>query len=450
MKYLILKSLIAFLSISDCFAQQPDWVTSFTVDPEYYIGISSCEKSNPDYQSIATKKALSLITEQIQVNITSSNELYTSENNLKLSQDYFGTVKTYTNIKLKDYELYQNWEDEKNYFVYYRLSKQTFRNNLVYEYDEALRSSEKKIADAEAYFVSGKIDESISSWLEASKFLEELITNTFIHEKYALVVNQWYAIRSQLLKILYNFDIQPVSENYRLSKSKIFSTDFEIDLKFTETDSSIILPNIPVIYELSGNLNAFERKTVNSDYNGIARNRIVNIYNESLNYTISCRIDFINFLNRHGDYQILNGKEFENLLSDCKILIEVIPVIVFIKSDESTFSVLNSSSLLKNELGNYLRSQNISVAENEKNCDYVIEINANTREGNNYEDVYSAFLDVEYALYENSTHSLVYNNNMNSIKGVSLDYNSAANQAYINAKSQIKDKLGRVILPYLK
>jgi hypothetical protein len=450
MKYLILTSLIIILRISYCYPQQPGWVTSFTADPEYYIGISSCEKSNPDYQSIATKKALSLITEQIQVTISSSNELYTSENNFKLNQDYFGTVKTYSNIKLKDYELYQNWEDENIYFVYYRLSKQTFKNNLVFEYDEALGNSEKKIADAEAYLASKKIDESISSWLEASKFLEELITNTFIHEKYALVVNQWYAIQSQVLKILYGFEIQPVSESYRLSKSKIFSTDFEIDSKFIENDTSVMLTNIPVIFELSGNLNAFERKTINSDYNGLARNRIVNIYNESLNYTINCRIDFINFLNRHGDYQILKGKEFENLVADCKILIEVIPLIVCIKSVESTFSEINSSSMIKNELGNYLRSQNISVVDNEKNCDYILEINSNTREGTNYEDVYSSFLDIEYALYESATHSLVYNNNLNSIKGVSLDYNAAANQAYINARSQIKDKLGRVILPYLK
>ncbi len=450
MRYLALLIIILSLRITSCLAQQPDWVGSLVIDPEYYTGISSCDKSIPDYQSMATKRALSLITEQIQVTITSSNESYTSENDLKLSQDFFESVKTTSSIKLQDYELYQTWEDSSTYYVYYRLSKQIYRDNLISEYDLALGNCEKKIADAEAYLSSKKIDESISSYLEASKFLEEVISNTFIHDKYSSVVNQWYKVKSQLLKILFDFRVQPVNEKYRLSKNKIFSTDFEVIALYDANGDGVILPDIPVIFELSDNLNAFQSKVINTDNKGIARNNIINIYDESLTYTIGCNIDFARYLNRHGDFQILKDKEFENLLTNCKMLLEVIPLVVKITSVENTFSEKNPSQVIKNELGNYFRTQNISVVEGDAKCDYIVNIKADTRKGNVYEDVCSVFLDIEYSVYDNSNHSQVFNGTVNNIKGISLNYTAAANQAYVNARSDIKSKLGSVILPYLK
>jgi hypothetical protein len=399
---------------------------------------------------MATKRALSLITEQIQVTIISSNESYTSENDFKLSQDFFESVKTISNIKLQDYELYQTWEDSSTYYVYYRLSKQIYRDNLISAYDLALGNCEKKIADAEAYLLSKKIDEAISSYLEASKFLEEQISNTFIHDKYALVVNQWNNIKSRLLNILFDYRIEPAQDKYKLTRNKIFSTDFEISAKYITNESSVVLADIPVAFGLSGNLNAFEGKVVNTDNKGIAGNNVVNIYNETLSYIINCAVDFDRYLNRHGDYLILKDEEFGNLQSNCKILIEVIPVIVRINSVENTFSEKNPSQVIKNELGNYFRTQNISVVEGDAKCDYIVNIKADTRKGNVYEDVCSVFLDIEYSVYDNSNHSQVFNGTVNNIKGVSLNYTAAANQAYVNARGDIKSKLGSVILPYLK
>ena len=68
-----------FLSVN-CYSQTPEWVTITPIDSEYYIGISSHEKGYANYQNVATKKALSIISEQIQINIKSSNELFILEN----------------------------------------------------------------------------------------------------------------------------------------------------------------------------------------------------------------------------------------------------------------------------------------------------------------------------------------------------------------------------------
>jgi len=450
MRNVLLSCIILYLSLTGLKAQQPEWVASLSIDPEYYIGISSCEKSVPDYQHIATKNALSLISEQIQVTVITSNELYTTEHNFNFNQQFTESVKTSSNVTLQDYELYQAWEDEKTYFVYYRLSKKVYRDNLVLTYDNALDNCQVKIADAEAFLLVNKIDEAIRTYLEASKFLEGVISNSFIQEKYSMVVNQWYTIQSRLLKLLFDFQVVPLKEKMQLTKGMILSTEFEVATTYAGVDDPVVLSDIPVIFELSGNFNAFEKRTVTSDNSGIAKNRIINIYNETLTYTIYCRIDFDSYLNRQGEYQVLKSPEFANLISNCKILVEVIPVTVVINSEEYTFSKKNSSAAIKNELGNYFRTQNIAVIENEKKSDYIINLKSDTRNGNFYEDVYSSFLDIEYEVYKNSNDSLVVNGSMSPVKGVSLNYETAAAQAYKNAKDEIKPKLGKVILPYLK
>ena len=65
MRHRLIIFIILLMSMAHLQAQQPEWVASLAIDPEYYIGISSCDKSIPDYQSIAAKRALGLIAEQI-------------------------------------------------------------------------------------------------------------------------------------------------------------------------------------------------------------------------------------------------------------------------------------------------------------------------------------------------------------------------------------------------
>ena len=451
MKRFLISILVLFLmAFTRTYSQQPGWVASLATDPEYYTGISSCNKSEPDYQSIATKKALGLIAEQIQTTIISSNEMYSSEHNFNFNEEFIQSVKTTSRITLQDYELYQAWEDETFYYVYYRLSKQVYHDNLVLAYDRALDNCMQKTTDAKAFLTSLKIDAAIGAYLEASKFLEPVVSNSFIPEKYAMVMNEWNGIQSQLLKILFDFQVIPVKDKFQTTRGKLLAELFEVKVRYVGKDERISLGDVPVIFDLAGNLNAFESKLKNTDNEGVARNQLVNLYNESLAYTIYCKIDFAGFLNRFGEYQVMQSPEFSNLSSNTKILVEVIPVAVVINSTEFTYGRKNSSSIIKNELSNFLRSRNIAVIENEKKCDYEVNLVADTRRGNIYDDVCSAFLDINFEVILHFDQSVVVSGNLDPVKGLSLNFETAAGQAYKNVKEEIRSGLGKTLLPYLK
>lgn len=448
----ILPCILVFLlmALTRIYSQQPGWTNSLVIDPEYYTGISSCSKSEPDYQGIAAKKALGLIAEQIQTTIISSNEMYSSEHNFNFNEEFIQSVKTSSSITLQDYEIYQAWENEESYYVYYRLSKQVYHDNLMLAYDRALDHCMQKTTDAETFLTSLKIDAAIGAYLEASKFLEPLVSNSFIPEKYAMVVNEWNGIQSQLLKILFDFRVIPLRDKIQTTRGKLLAELFEVKVRYEGKEDRISLEDIPVVFDLAGNLNAFEFKVKNTDNEGIARNQLVNLYNESLAYTIYCKIDFGGYLGRFGDYQVMQSPEFSNLASNTKILVEVIPVTVAINSSEYTFGRKNSSLIIKNELSTFLRSRNIAVIENEKKCDYLISLVADTRRGNVYDEVCSAFLDINFEVVSRSDDSVVVSGNLDPVKGLSLSFETAAGQAYKNVKEEIRSGLGKTLLPYLK
>lgn len=433
-----------------CVAQAPEWVTNTPVNNEFYIGIGSSKKSYPDYQKRATKEALSAIAEQIQINIKSQNELFVSQNKSGISRDFFQNVVTTSSVQLQGYELYAKWENNEDYYVYYRLSKKKFREDMVVQYDKAINNSNKKISDAKSYLKAGKINAAVAAYLDASKFLEDMVGNSFIPEKHAAIVNNWSAVKSALIRIANNVQISPLYSEYTLSKNKLFDTEIPVRTFISENNMKKSIAEVPVIFRLSNNYNAFYRKSVNTDNNGICMDKIVNIYNASNNYTITCKIDFENYFNDFGDYLILKDKAFEDLYSTCDINIHVIPLKVLVESTELINSSPRSFHTIKNDVSNYLRRHYFYISKSLKNSDYLIKIRSDTRKGTYYMGMYSSFLTVEYSVINNHTGRTVYKGNITDIKGVSLNYQSAAEKAYDNFKEDNNQELVQSILPYLK
>ena len=80
-------------------AQTPTWVIQTPIDSEYYIGIGSSDKSDPNYLSFASKRALANISEQIQINIKSNKELFISEDESGVDEDFFIKIRTSSDLE---------------------------------------------------------------------------------------------------------------------------------------------------------------------------------------------------------------------------------------------------------------------------------------------------------------------------------------------------------------
>jgi hypothetical protein len=443
-------SIVFLLFVIVTHSQVPGWVKNPPIDDDFYTGIGISSMSEPDYHSIATRKALSLIAEQIQVTIKSSNELNILETEEGYYEDFSQNVQTETALTLKGYEQVDSWDDGNTYYVYYRLSKALFREQMEKLYDDALMFSASRRKMADQYLWNGETDQAIQALLDASRQLEPLTGNTFIPGKHTDVLDAWNETRARIIDLLYCFQLVPEKEEYRLSRAGIYD---EVILVITKLNCDTLVTNlsrVPVNFSLNNNLNAFARKTSFSDRNGIATNNIISIYNEQPSYKVRCTINFNQYLQRFGDYKILEYKEFDDLFSVCTIPVEIEKVSVNIESDELEFGITNQKGIVRNHIATFLTDNHIGLSAEKDESDYFLKISANTSKGPVYEDVYVSYLSVSYDLIYPETGRLIKSVDLNMIKGVGLSYETASKKAYENAGDALQSSLRWRLLPSLK
>lgn len=133
----------------------PSWVQNRPTSSIYYVGIGSAPKigSPNDYQQAAKQNALADMASEISVKISSNSVISAFETQQNFYEDYSASIRAEAQKELEGYEMAEAWEDSENYWVYYRLSKETYRKisdekkakaaslSLDY-YDKALKSAE--------------------------------------------------------------------------------------------------------------------------------------------------------------------------------------------------------------------------------------------------------------------------------------------------------------------
>ena len=140
LRYITLLFLLALLqacgggrSMRESSASQPEWVRSRPLTPGYYTGIGWAQKTSNvhQYQQAAKQNALADLASEISVNISSSSVLHAFESNLGFREDFSSTIQASTREELEGFELTGTWEDQGNYWIYYRLS--AARHNEIKE-----------------------------------------------------------------------------------------------------------------------------------------------------------------------------------------------------------------------------------------------------------------------------------------------------------------------------
>jgi len=126
LKLLLLSAILTQCVSTKTLPVKPSWIEKKPVDSESYLGIGASPKNskNTDYQQLAKSNALNDLASEISVRISNTSLLYTLSSNNTLKETF--DSKTYTSTKedLEGYEMVDSFEDETNYWVFYKLSKQ--------------------------------------------------------------------------------------------------------------------------------------------------------------------------------------------------------------------------------------------------------------------------------------------------------------------------------------
>lgn len=107
---------------------KPAWLSAKPDQSFYYIGIGRGIKTGTaNYLQAAKKSALEDLVSEIKVNVSGTSTLSHIDANKEFQEKYEQIIKTTAADEIEEFELVDSWQDERNYWVYYRLSKQRYK-----------------------------------------------------------------------------------------------------------------------------------------------------------------------------------------------------------------------------------------------------------------------------------------------------------------------------------
>lgn len=126
MKTILHVVLFLFLTTEVTFAQAPEWVSNRPNSPLHYTGIASANKNTTNYEKIAKRNALDDLLSEIRVTIQSVSILNQMDNNGIFREEFQSIIKSTVADEIENLEVVATYEDENNYWIYYRILKEEY------------------------------------------------------------------------------------------------------------------------------------------------------------------------------------------------------------------------------------------------------------------------------------------------------------------------------------
>lgn len=226
-------------------AERPAWVANKPTEEGYYIGIGSASKRLNDYLGIAKKNALQDLVSDIRISISSTSILNQIDKNYQFKEEYESNIKTTAADDIEDFERVASFEDDQNYWVYYRLSKTRYQaqkqQDLAAARNMALQFFEKAVVAEQSNALATAIDFYFRSLLTLKDYWGENIEASYQGKSIFLAIESY----ARLQQLLDQISIRSAASFVRVSGNA------NSRLVFSITNGAQPVSKIPVILTTS-------------------------------------------------------------------------------------------------------------------------------------------------------------------------------------------------------
>lgn len=423
---------------------RPPWLSAKPVQDQYYIGIGHSAKDGiNNYIQSAKKSALEDIISEIKVTVSSTSILSQIDANKEFQERYEQIIKTTATDELEEFEQVDAWEDDQNYWIYYRLSKQRYREikeeqkrnavTLALDFFTKAKQSERAGEDVQAlgfYFKGfGAIE----------KYLAEPIRLEY-EGKEILLTNEIYASIQQLLD-----KIQLVASPVEIMLNRRVTQSSEtVIVSAVYKNSKKPIPDLPLkAYFEKGAGDVFpDYKT---DGTGQSKILLTKISSKDIEQTVAVKINMLSFAGENASpiYALVAERM---VVPKVNILLKVQRPIVYITSMEKTLGVNKSNEQITNRVKNFLTNSGFEFTDNRSKAELWMDINANSEKGAVSGSIYITYVTAVIRVVTLEANKEIYATTLDRIKGYSLDYERSSQEAYNKSLELLeKEKLPELL-----
>jgi hypothetical protein len=421
----------------------PEWVGQRPHSGSFYIGIGNCSKvSQPlDYQTIAKKNALNDLASEISVRVQGETFLNSLEVNKNFSEEFISTISTKTDEKIENFEVAGIWENDKEYWTYYRLNKSEYMRLKQEKKNQALSA-------ANDYYEKGKTAESVSN---ISAAFDLYMHGLFAMKEYWNEVNEFSTdsgkvyldneMYSSLQRISSGLTIVTNSPKIVLSSENNYNQDVQIGVNYKNMPTR----GITLVYNYKRANYMKPRSAITSDDGKLFANVSDVSRMEKFN-DLEIKINLEPLLAADLDKTIQLGL-IKNMKPDNKsIPIELRSPSFYIRSDEKTYGKPAQGSLLASAINAELAKQGMRILSSKGENDYEVEITSNTSAGGSSQGFVVAFLEMTVVVKNTRSGETVYQESLSSLKGLQLNAEAASMEAYKKGKEKIETQVVKSIM----
>jgi len=421
----------------------PEWVTARPHNSAYYIGIGSSSKTAQpfDYQSIAKKNAFNDLASEISVRVQGETFLNSLEVNKNFSEEFISTISTSTDEKIENYEVAGIWENDKEYWTYYRMNKSEFQRLKTEKKNKVLQA-------ANDYLQKGKTAETATNVPLA---FEMYMRGLFAMKEYWNEVNEYPTVNGNIILDNELFSsLQQLGNGLQIksSSSKITlsaQNNYHLNVPITILYNGKPAKGITVAYTYVRAEPAKPKNGITNDLGEISVNiSDVNTTEKSNSLALSLNLEPL--LLSDLDRSIQSGL-IKNIHSDKQqVPIEFITPSFFIQSEELSFGKTNSNKTLATTFSNELSKQGMRIAPSSKDTNYIISIKSNTTDAGSSQGFNVAHLDMQISVANTTNGELIYEESFTGLKGLQLNIIAAGTEAYKKGKEKIEREVIKSLL----
>ncbi len=437
-------ALVLFTISALAFAQEklPSWIEQRPVNPQFYIGIGYASKTDhpTDYQKVARDNALSDIASQIKVQISSDVIQQVVEKGGILADDFKSYVRSSTKAELEGYELVDSWEDEQNYWVYYRMSKSKYARLRQEKLEKAKALALDMFKRARESERNGKIDKALLFYFQAIPPIEKFVSQPLEVEVNGQRLYLFNEIYSSIQRLLSQITMQALNGEVRGKLGQAVAEPLRVKVMYSASGVNAPVANMPVVFSFirgAGDLirNAF------SDLKGIAQTRILRINSSDNLQIVRCQINLHKLINQDNPSVILKGIMNSLVVPSARFMIRVSGLTAYIETHENVLGKPVEIKQLEPALKNILGTQGFTFVNSPVKADYLIKINASARKGAEMYGLYSSFVNLTLSVVDLKSGAEIYKNVLENVKGIDLNYEKAGFKALSNAAKEINNRL---------
>ncbi|MEJ6734916.1 MAG: LPP20 family lipoprotein [Flavobacteriales bacterium] len=411
----------------------PAWVQNYPVIEGYYVGIGIADKSThpEEFIQVAQQNALQNLSTQIKVNIATESVFLQMEREYGFEEEFKSNIKVKADEYIEGYEMAGTFTQKNEYWVYYRLNIEKHNEIQEARKFEAMELSKSYLNEANDSY--NKPQERYINFVSALSILKPYLSDPLYTEYDRKNVFLGNEIISSFRSFVDDFRMKYVGK-----KIKVMIGDEVGDIKIQVNHNQQPLKNVKL--NISSSIMQVEKFSETTDENGIFTVIVPKITSAEAIQKMFVSINFEDWINESTSDEFIK-KLIESIQThQINIPAYVYTPNIYVVSQEKHFNKEKVSTELKFAAESALNKLGFTAVSNKKDADLFMSIFSNTEKGQviNGQKMFTAYLNLTIQVKDNND-LIVFSDQVNKIKGIQLDIESANSDAYKGAKEEIEN-----------